>query len=121
MTRKTRYAALLAGGAALLLTATAANAAANAKSMMDAHGCFACHSVTNKIVGPAFGWVAYHFKGKPGAVNTLADFIIKGGTGYWKPWTGTFPMPAHPGISHAQAETIAKWVLSRKPIKPPAP
>ncbi len=108
--------ALLAG--AML---PAAHATENAKQLINAHGCRSCHQDRTKLVGPAFGWVAYHFQGKKDAVKTVADFIINGGTGYWKPWTGMIPMPSHPNLSKAQAETIAKYILSMPPVKPPQP
>ena len=119
--RKQRYRVMAAGAAALLAAAVSAHAAENAKQLMDSHGCFSCHAVDMKIVGPAFSWVAYHYQGKKGSLDTVANFIIDGGVGYWKPWTGTIPMPSHPNITKDQAKTIAKWVLSQKPVKPPAP
>lgn len=89
--------------------------------MLKSNGCTGCHAETGKRVGPAWGWVAYHFKGQKGAVETVANFIINGGTGYWKPWTSDLPMPAHHNLSQSRAETIARWILSRPPVKPPKP
>lgn len=103
------------------MTALPAHAADSAQQLINANGCRTCHADKTKIIGPAFGWVAYHFQGKKDAVDTVADFIINGGVGYWKPWTGTIPMPSHPNLTKAQARTIAKWVLSLPPIQPPKP
>ncbi|HYW03354.1 MAG TPA: c-type cytochrome [Gammaproteobacteria bacterium] len=96
-----------------------AHATENAKQLINSNGCRTCHQDKTKLVGPAFGWVAYHFKGKKDAVETVADFIINGGTGYWVPWTGNIPMPSHPNLSKAQAKTIAKYILNLPPVKPP--
>ena len=40
----------------------------------------------------------------------LAVKIQKGGVGVW----GQIPMPANPAVTAAEAETLAKWVLSQK-------
>lgn len=98
-----------------------AHADQSATQLINANSCRTCHADKTKVIGPAFGWIAYHFKGQKDAVNTVADFIINGGVGYWKPWTGTIPMPSHPNLTKAQATTIAKWILSQPPIKPPQP
>lgn len=113
--------ALLAGSVAFGLGMNATAHAASVQSMLGEHGCTACHAKTMKVVGPAWGWVAYRYKTVPHkkAVKAVADFIINGGTGYWSKWTGSIPMPSHPSISMAQAEKIATWVLSQPPIKPP--
>lgn len=95
--------------------------AAGVPDMLKSNGCTGCHAAATKRVGPAWGWVAYHFKGRKDAVETVANFIINGGIGYWKPWTNDLPMPAHHNLSKSRAETIARWILSRPPIKPPKP
>lgn len=73
--------------------------------------CSTCHKEQQKIVGPAFADVAEKYKGKGDAiVDTLANKIIKGGSGNW----GTTPMVGHPSISMDDARTIAKYILSVK-------
>ncbi|EQD27147.1 cytochrome c, class I, partial [mine drainage metagenome] len=91
------------------------------QSQMNAQGCFACHAVDMKIVGPAYGWVAYRFAHQKDAVQKLAHKIISGGAGEWNAWTGGIAMPPHPDLSLAQAEAMARWVLAQKPIAPPPP
>ncbi|MHB1543388.1 MAG: c-type cytochrome [Gammaproteobacteria bacterium] len=107
------------------LSASGAHAAplANSaiKSQMNTQGCFACHAANMKIVGPAYGWVAYRFAHQKGAVQKLAHKIITGGAGEWNAWTGGIAMPPHPNLSLAQAEAMARWVLAQKPIAPPPP
>lgn len=111
-------------GLALALAAPVAAFAAGSpqvKQEMTANGCFACHAVTHKIVGPAYGWVAYHYHNNPTTIAYLARKIISGGTGYWNPWTGGVPMVPHPQLTLAQAEQMASWVMAQKPIAPPKP
>lgn len=91
----------------------------NVQQLINANGCHTCHAAQVKIIGPAWGWIAYHFKDQKDAVETVADFIINGGVGYWKPWTGEIPMPSHPNLTKDQARAIAQWILSQPPIKPP--
>ncbi|MEJ2060381.1 MAG: cytochrome C [Gammaproteobacteria bacterium] len=117
MSKKVIAAAMVA---ALGLGASSLANAADIKAMMQEHGCFACHADAAKIVGPAYGWIAYKYKDKKGAVKMLADKIRAGGAGVWNAYTGGVPMPAHPQISLADAEAMAKWVLSQPAIKPPA-
>ncbi len=97
-------------------TATAMNTdqMAKAKSLAEAKGCFACHQVEAKVVGPAFAWVAYKYKGDPKAVDTLSHAIEHGVSGVW----GGMPMPAQ-SVTPAQAKELAAWVLAQKPIAPP--
>ncbi len=95
---------------------------AEIKHFMTAQGCFACHAIDSKVVGPAYAWVAYRFRAQVAAATVkLAHKIIAGGTGYWNPWTGGIAMPAHPNLTLAQAETLARWVLARHPLAPPKP
>ncbi len=87
---------------------------AKAKSLAEAKGCFACHQVEAKVVGPAFAWVAYKYKGNPKAVDTLSHAIEHGVSGVW----GGMPMPAQ-SVTPAQAKELAAWVLAQKPLAPP--
>ena len=87
---------------------------AKAKSLAEAKGCFACHQVAQKIVGPAFAWVSYKYKGDPKAVATLSNAIEHGVSGVW----GPMPMPAQ-SVTPAEAKELASWVMAQKPIAPP--
>lgn len=87
--------------------------------LMTQSDCFSCHSVDQKIVGPAYEWVAYKYKGKKGADKTLAEKVIKGGAGNWNAYTGGVPMPPHPQLTPAQAKEMVDWVLKQKPVAPP--
>jgi cytochrome c len=115
-----KYPILLSAAALLAIAASAPSQAQDTQGLLQSNGCSACHAQAQKVVGPAWGWIAYRYQGKKDAVKSVADFIINGGVGYWKPWTGGVPMPSHPNLSKAQAEQIAKWVLAQPAVKPPA-
>jgi cytochrome c len=62
----------------------------------------------NKIIGPSHTDVAKKYDFTKANVEMLAGKIIKGGTGVW----GEIPMSAHADISQADAEKMARYVLS---------
>ena len=72
--------------------------------------CLTCHKVEDKLVGPAYREIANKYPNNAATIDTLASKIIKGGAGNW----GQVPMTPHPGISEADAQTMAKYVMSLK-------
>lgn len=73
--------------------------------------CLTCHKEQQKIVGPAYADVAEKYKsGGDAIVDTLANKVIKGGSGHW----GTTPMTPHPAVSMDDAKTMVKYILSLK-------
>ena len=70
----------------------------------------ACHAVDKKLVGPAYKDVAAKYAGDKDAVKKLSEKIIKGGSGVW----GPVPMPANTQVNPAEAEQLAKWILTTK-------
>ncbi|HJV28532.1 MAG TPA: c-type cytochrome [Aromatoleum sp.] len=87
---------------------SAAPAFANME-LAKAKNCLTCHSVDQKLVGPAYKDVAKKYAGDKGAADRLAEKIQKGGSGVW----GQMPMPANP-VTPEEAKTLANWVLSLK-------
>ena len=71
-------------------------------------GCLACHSVDNKVVGPAWKDVSARYKGKDGARDQLIAKVKKGGKGNWTEVTKGVPMP--PYSPRVADEDIAKLV-----------
>jgi cytochrome c551/c552 len=71
-------------------------------------GCLACHSVDNKIVGPAYKDIAAKYKGDASALDTLVAKVKAGGKGNW----GEVPMPPNPAVSDEDLKTLVTWVLS---------
>jgi cytochrome c len=84
--------------------APVANARAAAIALTQKHGCTACHSVDQKIVGPSFSDIARKYAGK---IDHLAARIRSGGSGVW----GSVPMPAQT-LDDADAKTLAAWLAS---------
>jgi cytochrome c len=81
---------------------------AQGESLVKASDCKTCHHPVNKIIGPAHTDVAKKYEFTEANVKMLAQKIIKGGSGVW----GQIPMTAHPDISEADAEKMARYVLS---------
>ena len=86
-------------------TPSAAGAQLIAKS-----DCSTCHKEQEKLIGPAFADVAKKYTSSEAVIDTLANKIVKGGSGNW----GTVPMSPHPAISIDDAKTMAQYILSLK-------
>lgn len=98
---------LLSVAAASLMLAVNANANEAAKALAQKSGCLACHSVEQKVLGPAYKDVAAKYKGKDMEAKLVAK-VKAGGSGVW----GPIPMPAHPQVPEQDIKTIVRWVLS---------
>lgn len=95
-----------------LLTAAAISTPALAdQALAQSKNCLACHSVDNKVVGPAFKDVAKKYAGDKAAAGRLVTKVMKGGGGVWG---GPMPMPANPQVNEAEAKKLVAWVLSLK-------
>ena len=81
----------------------------SAYALADSKGCFACHGVDRKKVGPAYVEVAKRYAGKENAVEELVKSMVKGSMGKW----GSIPMTPQP-VSKEEAEKLARWILSLK-------
>lgn len=84
------------------------DAIAAGEALVKASDCKTCHHKTNKIIGPSHTDVAKKYDFTKANVELLAGKIIKGGSGVW----GEIPMTAHADISQADAEKMARYVLS---------
>lgn len=79
------------------------------KALAKKSGCFACHNVDRKIIGPAWNDVGAKYKGDPAAHEMIAKWIHTGGTGRW----GTAVMPPYsPRVTDADIEKLADFILS---------
>jgi cytochrome c len=70
--------------------------------------CLTCHKVADPSTGPAYTEVAKRYAGKTEMVDSLAQKIIKGGSGHW----GAVPMTPHPQVSEADAKAMVSYILS---------
>lgn len=93
-----------------LLAASAVMAPAVAdEALAQKKNCLACHAVDKKVVGPSYKDVAKKYAGQD-VTAKLATKIMKGGSGTW----GAIPMPANPQVNQAEADSLAKWIVSMK-------
>lgn len=83
--------------------------AADGHGIAQRNNCFACHAVSQKLVGPSFKAVADKYRGDSQAEATLMAKVKAGGAGVW----GTLPMPAQSQLSDADLKTVVDWVLAQ--------
>ncbi|NOY73811.1 MAG: c-type cytochrome [Gammaproteobacteria bacterium] len=94
--------------AAIALTFGVAGTASADLDLAKKSGCLACHSVDNKVVGPA--WKDVAAKGADRA--TLIDKVKNGGKGNWTEITGGVPMPPYsPRVADADIEKLVDFIL----------
>lgn len=72
--------------------------------------CFTCHKLNEVSTGPTYAAVAAKYRNIPGSMDSLANKIIKGGSGNW----GSIPMTPHPTITKEDALTMVHYVMSIK-------
>jgi len=96
---------------AIVMALAAAPAWADVPAAMTKAGCTACHTVDQKLVGPAFKDVAAKYKGQADAVAVLSAKVRAGGKGVW----GPVPMPPHAAsvIGDADLKAAVEWVLAQ--------
>ena len=76
-------------------------------------GCFACHSLEKKVVGPAWRDVSKRYKEDAAARDTLITKVKKGGKGNWTEVTGGTPMPPYsPRVSDENIEKLVDFILA---------
>jgi cytochrome c len=86
--------------------------AADQKALANVKGCFACHDIKTKKIGPAYKDVAKKYAEEKGATDKLVKKVLEGGKGVW----GNVPMPANKtmGVTEADAKKLVTWILSLK-------
>jgi cytochrome c len=78
--------------------------------LIQKNDCLTCHKLDQKIIGPAYTDVANKYTASPAVIDTLANKIIKGGSGNW----GNIAMSPHPNLSVTDAQEMVKYILSLK-------
>lgn len=76
--------------------------------LVQKNDCLTCHAISATSTGPSYVDIAKKYSSSD--ISTLADKIIKGGSGVW----GQVPMTPHPALSKADAEQIVKYILLLK-------
>ncbi|WP_137719033.1 c-type cytochrome [Methylobacillus flagellatus] len=98
-----------AAGSLMLAGQASAVDAKAAEALAQKNGCLACHTVANKVVGPAYKDVAAKYKGDKTAEAKMIEKVKKGGSGVW----GPIPMPPNsPQVKDADIKTIVQWILT---------
>ena len=77
--------------------------AADLKSL----GCYACHAIETKRVGPSYRAVAQKYRGQSDVVPALVAKVINGGGGVW----GPIPMVTHPHLKSEQLTPLIERIL----------
>lgn len=91
----------------------AANPSPHAMDLAKRSGCFACHAIERKVVGPAWRDVAARYHGDPQARARLIKKVHEGGKGNWSEVTGGVAMPAYsPRVASADIETLVDFILN---------
>lgn len=101
---------LIAAAAALIAPGAQAADAKAAEALAKASGCFACHTIDKKLVGPGYKEIADRYRKDKGAAASLAQKVKAGGKGTW----GDIPMPPNAHVKDADIKTLVDWILSIK-------
>jgi cytochrome c551/c552 len=86
--------------------AAPAAAAVDVQGLLAKNACLSCHSVTQKVVGPAYHEVATRYKGDPQAQARLEASIRGGSSGKW----GSVPMPPFAALKADEVKALAAYV-----------
>ncbi len=76
------------------------------QGLLARNACLSCHSVTQKVVGPAYHEVATRYKDDAQAQARLEASIRGGSTGKW----GSVPMPPFAGLKADEIKALAAYV-----------
>ena len=100
---------IITAGAALLLSAGVASAELNttADELLRNSGCYACHSVDQKRIGPSYKEVAAKYSGDSSASAALVEKVTNGGSGVW----GPTPMIPNKHLSQENIKTMVDGIL----------
>jgi len=72
--------------------------------------CLTCHKPDEASTGPAYRDVANKYENNAAVIDSLAQKIIKGGSGNW----GTIPMTPHATLSVDDAKQMVKYIMVLK-------
>jgi len=102
---------LLAAAAAAIITAGAHAAdTKNAEALAKASGCFACHTLDKKLIGPGYKEIADKYRKDKNAEASLIKKVKEGGKGAW----GDIPMMPNAHVKDEDIKTLVQWILSIK-------
>lgn len=102
-------ACIAAAGLALSGSASAADPKAG-EALAKTSGCFACHTLDKKTVGPAYKDIAAKYRASKSAEADLIKKVKAGGKGVW----GEIAMPPNAHIKDGDIKAMVQWILSIK-------
>jgi cytochrome c551/c552/cytochrome c553 len=76
-------------------------------SLINKHGCQACHGIDSRIVGPGFREIGRRYAGEADSEKKLIAKVKAGGAGVW----GAVPMPPQAGIDDKDVRDMVLWML----------
>ncbi|KWR91596.1 SorB family sulfite dehydrogenase c-type cytochrome subunit [Cupriavidus sp. IDO] len=76
------------------------------QALLAKNACLSCHSLTQKLVGPAYHDIAEKYKADPQAQSKLEASIRGGSTGKW----GAVAMPPFAGLQPDEIKALAEFV-----------
>ena len=80
------------------------------EALAKSSGCFACHTVDKKLIGPSYKDIADKYRTDKGAEAALMKKVKEGGKGNW----GDIPMPPNGHVKDEDIKTVVGWILSLK-------
>lgn len=96
---------------AALLTLGTGQAMAN-EALARKSGCFECHGLDRRVVGPSFHDIAAKYKGDARSAAALIKAVKNGGKGNWSEVSHEVPMPPYSKIlSDAEIKRLVDWLL----------
>ncbi len=100
---------LVATGCLLMAGQASAVDAKVAESLAQKNGCLACHTIKQKVIGPALRDIAAKYRGEAGAEAKLVGRVKNGTSGVW----GPVPMgPNSPQVKDEDIKLIVQWILT---------
>ncbi|MBU1426378.1 MAG: c-type cytochrome [Gammaproteobacteria bacterium] len=88
-----------------------ASSGGDGRALAQKNGCFTCHAIDKKLVGPAWNDIAAKYRGQKDAETMLVTKVAKGGSGVW----GTVPMPPNaPRINDNDIKSLVRFILTLK-------
>jgi len=100
----------LAAGAVTFAAGAQAADAGKAEALAKASGCFACHTVDKKLVGPGYKEIADKYRKDKNAEASLIKKVKDGGKGAW----GDIPMMPNAHVKDEDIKTMVQWIMSIK-------
>ena len=107
---KTMVTLLTAVVAATFAAGAHAADAKNAEALAKSSGCFACHTVDKKLIGPGYKEIADKYRKDKNAEAGLIKKVKEGGKGVW----GDIPMAPNAHVKDEDIKTMVQWILSIK-------